>query len=70
MKYLSLIFQSLHGHRDGYDMQDLVLLQTILGLCLAIGMVSSGTSINKQCQIADKKFIVSRQYICQVSNNI
>lgn len=62
--YINL--QSLHGHRDGYDMQDLVLLQTILGLCLAIGIVSSGTSINKQCQIASKKFIMSRQYICQV----
>jgi hypothetical protein len=48
-------------------MQDLVLLQTFLGLSLAIGIVSSGSLINKMCQIALKKFILSRQYVCQAS---
>ena len=46
-------------------MQDLVLLQTFLGLSLAVGIVASGSSINKTCQIAFKKFRISRQYVCQ-----
>lgn len=29
--------QSFYGYQDGHDMQDLVLLQTFLGLSLSIG---------------------------------
>lgn len=47
-------------------MQDLVLLQTFLGLSLAIGVVLSGSSINKTCEVANnRKVRISRQYICQ-----
>jgi hypothetical protein len=47
-------------------MQDLVLLQTFLGLSLAIGIVASGSSINKTCQVANsRKIRISRQYVCQ-----
>lgn len=71
--YLSLslscfifIFQSLHGFTEGYDMQDLVLLQTFLGLSIALGVVFSGSSINKTLEISFKKIRISRQYVCQV----
>lgn len=58
--------QSFYGFSDGYDMQDLVLLQTFLGLSLAVGIVASGSSINKTCQIANsRKIRISRQYVCQ-----
>lgn len=58
--------QSFYGFHDGYDMQDLVLLQTFLGLSLAVGIVASGSSINKTCQVANsRKIRISRQYICQ-----
>lgn len=47
-------------------MQDLVLLQTFLGLSLAVGIVASGSSINKTCQVANsRKIRISRQYVCQ-----
>lgn len=59
-------FQSFYGFQDGYDMQDLVLLQTFLGLSLAVGIVASGSSINKTCQVANsRKIRISRQYVCQ-----
>lgn len=58
--------QSFYGYHDGYDMQDLVLLQTFLGLSLAVGIVASGSSINKTCQVANsRKIRISRQYVCQ-----
>jgi len=60
------LWQSLYGFSDGYDMQDLVLLQTFLGLSLAVGIVASGSSINKTCQVANnRKIRISRQYVCQ-----
>jgi predicted membrane channel-forming protein YqfA (hemolysin III family) len=56
----------LYSEIDGYDMQDLVLLQTFLGLSLAVGIVVSGSTINKTCQFASsKKIRISRQYVCQ-----
>lgn len=48
-------------------MQDLVLLQTFLGLSIALGVVFSGSSINKTLEISFKKIRISRQYVCQVS---
>lgn len=68
--FLSAFFrpraQSLYSEIDGYDMQDLVLLQTFLGLSLAVGIVVSGSTINKTCQLANsKKIRISRQYVCQ-----
>lgn len=58
--------QSFYGESDGYDMQDLVLLQTFLGLSLAVGIVLSGSTINKSCKVANsKKIRISRQYVCQ-----
>jgi hypothetical protein len=60
--------QSLHGFEEGFDMQDLVLLQTFLGLSLAIGIVASGSSINKTFQLSFRTFKISRQYVCQVSD--
>lgn len=67
--FITFLFdiQSLHGHTAGYDMQDLVLLQTFIGLSLAIGIVTAGSSINKMCEISYRKIIISRQYVCQVS---
>ena len=35
---LNIFTQSFYGYQDGHDMQDLVLLQTFLGLSLSIGM--------------------------------
>lgn len=62
----SLFMQSFYGYHDGHDMQDLVLLQTFLGLSLAVGIVASGSSINKTCQVANRRKIrISRQYVCQ-----
>lgn len=46
-------------------MQDLVLLQTFLGLSIALGVVFSGSSINKTLEISFKKIRISRQYVCQ-----
>ncbi|CRL00633.1 CLUMA_CG013893, isoform A [Clunio marinus] len=64
--YTPVFFLSFYGFHDGYDMQDLVLLQTFLGLSLAVGIVASGSSINKTCQIASsRKIRISRQYVCQ-----
>lgn len=58
--------QSLHGFQEGYDVQDLVLLQTFLGLSIALGIVSSGSIINKTCRLGYKDICISTQYICQV----
>lgn len=48
-------------------MQDLVLLQTFLGLSVAAGVVASGSAINRTCSISYRKFQISMQYLCQVS---
>lgn len=66
--YTPVFFLSLQCFQEGLDMQDLVLVQTFLGLSLAIGIVATGSSINKTCQFAFKKFRISRQYVCQVSS--
>lgn len=65
----SVIFlQSLHGFQEGYDMQDLVLIQTFIGLSMAIGIVAGGSVINKTCHLAQyRKIKISRQYVCQVN---
>ncbi|XP_062705982.1 monocarboxylate transporter 12 isoform X2 [Aedes albopictus] len=63
--YSPVFFLSLHGFTEGYDMQDLVLLQTFLGLSIALGVVFSGSSINKTLEISFKKIRISRQYVCQ-----
>lgn len=47
-------------------MQDLVLLQTFLGLSIAAGVVAAGSAINRTCSISYKKFQISMQYLCQV----
>lgn len=57
---------SLHGYQEGYDVQDLVLLQTFLGLSIAFGIVASGSTINKVCRIAYRKINITRQHVCQV----
>lgn len=65
-QFILNLLQSFYGFSDGYDMQDLVLLQTFLGLSLAVGIVASGSSINKTCRIANsRKIRISRQYVCQ-----
>jgi hypothetical protein len=49
------------------DLQDLVLLQTFLGLSICFGIVLSGCSINKTIRIANsKKIMMSTQYTCQI----
>ena len=48
-------------------MQDLVLLQTVIGLSIAIGVVAGGSTINRVCQISYKKFNITRQHVCQVN---
>ncbi|XP_055596121.1 uncharacterized protein LOC129746484 isoform X2 [Uranotaenia lowii] len=63
--YSPIFFLSLHGFTEGYDMQDLVLLQTFLGLSIALGIVFSGSSINKTLELSFKKIRISRQYVCQ-----
>lgn len=67
--YTPIFFMSLHGYQAGYDVQDLVLLQTFLGLSIAFGVVASGSTINKVCQIAHRKIEISRQNVCQVKTN-
>lgn len=47
-------------------MQDLVLLQTFLGLSVAAGVVAGGSALNRTCSISYKKFQISMQYLCQV----
>lgn len=64
--YAPIFFMSLHGFHEGYDVQDLVLLQTFLGLSIAFGIVASGSTINKIFTISYRKFNISRQYVCQV----
>lgn len=64
--YSPLFFMSQHGAHEGYDIQDLVLLQTFLGLSIAFGIVASGSTINKIFTIAYRKINISRQYVCQV----
>ena len=46
-------------------MQDMVLLQTFLGLSIAIGVMVSGSTINKTFEISFRKIRISRQYVCQ-----
>lgn len=65
--YAPLFFMSQHGFVEGYDVQDLVLLQTFLGLSIAFGIVASGSTINKNFTISYRKINISRQYVCQVS---
>lgn len=60
--------QSSQGHQRSNDMQDLVLLQTFLGLSVAAGVVASGSAINRTCSISYRKFQISMQYLCQVSS--
>lgn len=60
--------QSLHGYQEDYDVQDLVLLQTFLGLSIALGIVSGGSIINKTCRLGYKDINISTQYVCQVSD--
>lgn len=48
-------------------MQDLVLLQTFLGLCFAFGIVSIGSAMDKTFHLNFRKIVISRQYVCQVS---
>lgn len=64
--YTPIFFMSLHGYQEGYDVQDLVLLQTFLGLSIAFGIVISGSTINKVCRIAYRKINITRQHVCQV----
>lgn len=64
--YAPIFFMSLHSYQEGCDVQDLVLLQTFLGLSIAFGIVVSGSAMNKICSIfAHRKFVVSRQLLCQ-----
>ena len=65
--YAPLFFMSQHGSDEHYDVQDLVLLQTFLGLSIAFGIVASGSTINKNFTISYRKINISRQYVCQVS---
>lgn len=65
--YTPLFFMSQHAFSEGYDFQDLVLLQTFLGLSIAFGIVASGSTMNKTFTIAYRKVNISRQYVCQVS---
>lgn len=65
--YAPLFFMSQHGFVEGFDVQDLVLLQTFLGLSIAFGIVASGSTINKNFTISYRKINISRQYVCQVS---
>lgn len=64
--YAPIFFMSLHGFQEGFDVQDLVLLQTFLGLSIAFGNVASGSTINKIFSISYRRFNISRQYVCQV----
>lgn len=35
-------------------------------MCVCVGIVASGSSINKTCQVANRRKIrISRQYVCQ-----
>ncbi|XP_053692970.1 uncharacterized protein LOC128741289 [Sabethes cyaneus] len=63
--YSPIFFLSQHGFTEGYDMQDLVLLQTFLGLSIALGIVFSGSSVNKTLEFSVRKIRISRQYVCQ-----
>lgn len=65
--YTPLFFMSQHAYSENYDFQDLVLLQTFLGLSIAFGIVASGSTMNKTFTIAYRKVNISRQYVCQVS---
>lgn len=68
--YAPIFFMSLHGYQQGYDVQDLVLLQTFLGLSLAFGIVVSGSTINKVCELGYRKINITRQHVCQVQKKI
>ncbi|XP_055684488.1 monocarboxylate transporter 12 [Lutzomyia longipalpis] len=63
--YTPIFYMSLHGYQESYDMQDLVLVQTFLGLSIAVGVVASGSTINRVCRLSYRKFSISRQYVCQ-----
>ncbi|CAD7079779.1 unnamed protein product [Hermetia illucens] len=65
--YSPIFFMSLHGYQEDYDVQDLVLLQTFLGLSIALGIVSGGSIINKTCRLGYKDINISTQYVCQIS---
>lgn len=64
--YTPIFFMSLHGYQEGYDVQDLVLLQTFLGLSIAFGIVLSAYAIKKGGQLSYRKITITRQHICQV----
>lgn len=66
--YTPIFLLSLQGSREGYDVQDLVLLQTFLGLAIAFGVVISGSIINRDFSISYRKFNISRQCVCQVGS--
>lgn len=65
--YTPMFGLSMDGHQAGYDVQDLVLLQTFLGLSLAFGVMASGSMINKVCHIRQRKINITQQHVCQVS---
>lgn len=48
-------------------MQDLVLLQTFIGLSVAAGVAAGGSVINRTCSISYRKYQISMQYLCQGS---
>lgn len=64
--YTPIFFMSLHGYQEGYDVQDLVLLQACLGLSIGFGIVISGATIKKVCQKAYRKININGQHVCQV----
>lgn len=60
--------QSSYGYENGFDMQDLVLIQTFVGLSIAFGVVTSGAVKAKLTQLLGykKNIFITEQYICQV----
>ncbi|XP_055920964.1 monocarboxylate transporter 10 [Eupeodes corollae] len=63
--YAPIFSMSLHAAKEGCDIQDLVLLQTFLGLSTTLGVVIAGSVIKRSCRINNT--LISVQIVSQAS---
>ncbi|XP_037961004.1 uncharacterized protein LOC119690083 [Teleopsis dalmanni] len=62
--YTPMFLMSLHAIKEGSDIQDIVLLQTFLGLSTVLGVILAGSLIHKPIRV--RRFTTTTQLISQI----
>lgn len=60
------LLQALNAAKEGSDVQELVLLQTFLGISMALGVVLAGALL-RRCFVI-KHFVINTKIVTQVSS--